>query len=141
MSDSPLFIRVAAAILEQNGCVLLARRAEAKDPLAGRWEFPGGKLEPGETPEACLQRELTEELGIETQIDKFFAESSYPETSIQLLAYRVRWTGGALCPKVHDKLAWVADDILHYDLLPADIPLAECWLNECVPAGVSKKSS
>lgn len=66
--------QVTAAVIEKDGRVLIAQR-KTGDALAGKWEFPGGKLEPGETPEACLRRELREEFGVETEIGDFICSS------------------------------------------------------------------
>lgn len=83
---------VTAAIIINNRKVLIAQRAEDQK-LAGKWEFPGGKVEAGETPEECLKREIKEELGIKIEVDKFFAESIYQYNTgtIKLLAYKARW--------------------------------------------------
>ena len=68
--------KVTAAVIEKDGKILIARR-KRDDSQAGKWEFPGGKLEAGETPEACLKRELREELGIETEVGAFFCSSRF----------------------------------------------------------------
>ena len=68
--------QVSGACLEKDGKILIARR-KTGDNLAGKWEFPGGKLEPGETPEACLKRELKEEFGVETRIGEFICASKF----------------------------------------------------------------
>ena len=118
---------VTAAILCQAGRVLVAQRADTRGPLAGKWEFPGGKLEPGETPQACLARELREELGIDVAVGALFGESIHADEqgSFRLLAYRVRWLTGALAPRVHAQIAWVTPaEARRLDLLPADAPLA-----------------
>lgn len=118
--------RVTAAILIENGQVLIARRPPS-DPHAGKWEFPGGKIEEGETPEACLQRELREELGITVFVGDCFGTSryTYDTGEIELLAYFAIWFQGELCPSFHDDFAWAAPEaLLNYDLLPADLPLA-----------------
>lgn len=119
-------IDVTAAIIEHEGRILLARRAPGQRG-EGKWEFPGGKLEPGETPEVCLARELAEEFTIRCAVDEFLGEScwEYDHGAIRLLAYRVRWIDGHFAPSVHDRLAWVSPaDLPTYDLLPADLPLA-----------------
>jgi 8-oxo-dGTP diphosphatase len=116
---------VAAAIIRKNGCVLLARRSPG-EKLAGFWEFPGGKVEDGETPEECLARELAEELDIRTRIGEKCAESlhQYDHGSFRIVAYFVDCIGGEPRPSVHDRLGWVEiDDIHEYQLLPADISI------------------
>jgi 8-oxo-dGTP diphosphatase len=118
---------VTAAIICKNEKILIARRA-AGENMAGGWEFPGGKLEKGETPEECLERELSEEFGVAARVGDFFCESiyRYPKGTIRLLAYFAEIVRGEIGLSVHDKIAWVtADEIRAYDLLPADIPIAE----------------
>lgn len=120
-------IQVTAAILWNRKRVMIARRRPGIK-FAGYWEFPGGKVEQGESPEGCLVRELEEEFSITVDIDHFFAEATYayPDRTVQLLAFTVRWLDGALTPVDHDLLAWVAPPRLsQYDLLPADRPVAE----------------
>jgi 8-oxo-dGTP diphosphatase len=121
-----LMMDVTAAILVAEGKVLIARRRpDASQP--GLWEFPGGKLEAGESPEECLRRELREELAVEIGVDGPFAESIHPQggRTIRLLAYRVRLLGGTPRPLEHAEIAWVAPgELERYDFLPADRPLA-----------------
>lgn len=117
---------VTAAIIFKHGKVLIARRAPGEN-CAGSWEFPGGKIERGETPEQCLARELQEEFDIQASIKDFIAESiyEYPTGSIRLLAYVAEVIAGDIKLHVHDDYAWVdLNDLLSYDLLPADMPIA-----------------
>ena len=121
------FIDVTAAVIRKNGNVLIARRAKGHH-LAGLWEFPGGKIENGETPEACLKRELFEEFGIEVRIGRFIAEScfSYTQKNIRLLAYEVEYLGGGFSLNAHSAVSWVAvDQLANYSFAPADIPILE----------------
>lgn len=114
--------RVTAAIIEREGKVLLARRS-GSGSAAGKWEFPGGSIEPGETPEQCLARELREELGIETRVGEFIASSrvSFGKSRLELLAYRVLSFSGDVRTVVHDEVSWVApEDLVLYDLAEAD---------------------
>ena len=118
---------VTAAIIIKDGKVFIARRAPGEN-YAGGWEFPGGKVEPLETPEECLRRELCEELGIEAKVSDFITDSiyEYPRGTIRLLAYRAEIMGGDIRLKVHDAYRWVeVQDLLKYELLPADIAIAE----------------
>jgi 8-oxo-dGTP diphosphatase len=118
-------ITVTAAIIVKDSHILAARR-RAGMHLAGLWEFPGGKLEPGETPEQCLARELTEEFGIETHIGRYLGESVHDdgEKIVRLLAYRVTHVSGDFALTDHDALKWLARDALYsVQWAPADIPL------------------
>lgn len=119
-------MEVTAAILMEAGKVLIARRRpDASQP--GLWEFPGGKIEAGETPEECLRRELREELAVEIGVEGPFAESIHAQAgrTIRLRAYRVRLLGGVPRPLEHADLAWAApEELERYDFLPADRPLA-----------------
>lgn len=123
---------VTAAILERDGCVLLAQRSAA-DPLALMWEFPGGTVEQGETPEECLRREIEEELGIHVDIVAFFGESRYRDDrgEIRLRAYKVRWLSGRIRPFVHADVRWVPiNELGRYDMAPADRPFVAQLLAE-----------
>lgn len=117
---------VTAAVIIKEGKVFIARRAPGENS-AGGWEFPGGKIEKGETPQESLKRELFEELGIKTEIGEFVAESvyEYPKGAIRLLAYRAEITDGKIELSVHDDCRWVPiGDMPVNGLLPADIPIA-----------------
>jgi len=118
---------VTAAVIYNDGKVLLTRRASG-EKHAGWWEFPGGKIEDGETPEHCLQRELMEELGITAVIGALVAESifAYDAGAIRLLAYQTEIISGQLTLRVHDEYRWVdASKLCTFRLLPADKPIAE----------------
>src|SRR5690606_9356862 len=121
---------MAAAITDARGRVLLARRTEGRD-LAGLWEFPGGKREPGETPEQALVRELREELGIEVKVGAplIAVAQQYPHKRLRLDVRRVtRWRG---TPRGHEgqALAWVPPDKLPgYAMPPADRPVVAALL-------------
>ena len=120
-------IRVTAAILINKDRVLIARRRD-DDKRAGKWEFPGGKIENNETPEACLAREMKEEFGIDVLVGEFFAESvySYDSETIQLLAYYTVWTGGNFSLNAHAAARWVAlNDLGEYEFTPADEPFVK----------------
>ena len=117
-------VTVTAAILEHKGKILVAQR-KASDRLSGLWEFPGGKLESGETPEECLKRELYEEFGIEVSVGHFVAESiyHYDHISIRLIAYVATLLGGLLEPTDHDDYRWVTiPELDRYEFAPADVP-------------------
>ncbi len=117
-------LEVTAAIIHHNGKILIARRP-AGDPLAGKWEFPGGKIEQGETPAECLQREIKEELGITILVGDFFADSiyAYPAKTVHLQAYFAAWSSGEIELRSHDAIAWATPaDLKQFDFAPADIP-------------------
>jgi mutator protein MutT len=119
-------IRVVAAVIERRGRVLLARRP-LRGPRGGKWEFPGGKVEPGESPEAALARELGEEFGIAAGVLGLVAVSvhRYPDLLVRLEAYWVRVKGGALVPREHSAVAWLAPErLLQQDLSAADVAIA-----------------
>jgi len=118
---------VTAAIILMDNRVLIAQRAPG-DKLAGKWEFPGGKLELGETPQECLKREIREELDVEIEVSGFFGESiyAYHSGTIKLMAFWCKWISGDFTLKVHSQIAWVNHVELDlYDFAPADIPLME----------------
>lgn len=117
----------AVALIDPDGRVLLAQRPEGKS-LAGLWEFPGGKVEQGETPEAALIRELHEELGIETWQSCLapltFASHSYPDFHLLMPLFVCRRWQGIPTPQEGQKLAWVQSNRLkEYPMPAADLPL------------------
>ncbi|MFK7904728.1 MAG: 8-oxo-dGTP diphosphatase MutT [Chitinophagales bacterium] len=120
-------IEVTAAVLKREGKILIAQRKEG-DRLAGKWEFPGGKIEEGESPEVCLQRELQEEFGVETRIGDFICESEYqyPHIHIRLLAYQTFYLSGDFQLHDHAAIQWISlTEMSSYDFAPADIPIVE----------------
>ena len=119
-------IDVTAAILRRGESVLVARRAAGRQ-LAGYWEFPGGKVENGESPEACLQRELEEEFGIAVEVGEFVAENvhDYGDKVVRLLAYEVVHIAGEFRLTDHDAIDWLPATQLHsIQLAPADVYIA-----------------
>ena len=122
-----LLLVTAAALIDPEGRVLLAQRPQGKS-LAGLWEFPGGKVEPGETPEQALIRELQEELGIDTWSSCLapltFASHSYPDFHLLMPLFACRRWNGIPTPREGQTLAWVRPDRLRdYPMPPADLPL------------------
>ncbi len=123
---------VTCTIIEKEGRILIARRA-ADQKLAGKWEFPGGKVEDGESPEECLKRELEEEFGIQAEVGEFICSNKhhYDHISIELMAFRVKYISGEFTLTDHDTIEWVApEELLNYDLAEADIPIAEMLNSE-----------
>jgi 8-oxo-dGTP diphosphatase len=127
ISTLPILLVAAVALVDSDGRVLLAQRPPGKH-LAGTWEFPGGKVHQGETPEAALIRELQEELGIETDAKCLapftFASHSYADFHLLMPLYVCRVWQGIARPCEGQVLAWVrAADLGQYEMPPADIPL------------------
>lgn len=122
-----LLLVAACAMVDADGRVLLAQRPEGKQ-LAGLWEFPGGKVEPGETPEQCIIRELHEEIGIETDIPCLapltFASHSYDDFHLLMPLFVCRRFRGIAQPREGQALKWVRPkQMREYPMPPADAPL------------------
>ncbi len=123
----PILLVAAVALVDIDGRVLIARRPEGK-PLAGLWEFPGGKLHGGETPEAALIRDLREELGIDTKASCLapiaFASHPYEDFHLLMPLYVCRVWQGTIAAREGQELAWVRPARLgDYPMPPADAPL------------------
>jgi len=123
----------ACALVDVDGRVLIAKRPVGKQ-LAGLWEFPGGKVEPGETPEACLIRELDEELGIQVihacLAPFVFASHAYDKFHLLMPLYLCRRWDGVAVAREHEALAWVRPEKMDdYPMPPADVPLV-AWLRD-----------
>ena len=117
----------AVALIDRDGRVLLAQRPEGKS-MAGLWEFPGGKVENGESPEAALVRELDEELGVETWDSCLapltFASHKYDDFHLLMPLFACRKWSGIVQPKEGQSLKWVAArDLSKYPMPAADLPL------------------
>jgi 8-oxo-dGTP diphosphatase len=117
----------ACALIDADGRVLIAERPAGK-PMAGLWEFPGGKIEAGERPEICLIRELKEELGIDVKekclAPLTFASHLYPNFHLLMPLYVCRRWEGIVEPREAQKLKWVRpNDLRNYPMPPADEPL------------------
>jgi 8-oxo-dGTP diphosphatase len=122
-----LVLVAAVALIDADGRVLLAERPQGK-PMAGLWEFPGGKVHEGETPEAALVRELKEELDIDTAescLAPFaFASHSYEDFHLLMPLYACRVWRGMVAPQEGQRVAWVRVEKLgDYPMPPADVPL------------------
>lgn len=127
MSSVPTVLVVAVALVDDDNRVLIAQRPEGKS-MAGLWEFPGGKVETGETPENALIRELKEELSIDVTaacLAPFtFASHTYEKFHLLMPLYVCRRWSGTPHPQEGQTLKWVrANTLKDYDMPPADIPL------------------
>lgn len=120
-------IDVTAAIIRRNGKVLIAKRSSTSS-LPNKWEFPGGKIDDGETPEECLKRELQEEFDIIVDVGDYLTESvyQYEQKKIRLIAFQVSTEADFETLNAHDDVRWVsAEELLDYDLAPVDVPIAK----------------
>ena len=118
---------VSAAIIIRNNEILIGRRSASVN-LTGFWEFPGGKQDPGETIQECLERELFEELSVPSVAGDVFHESifKYDGGTINLIGIMTELLDTKFTLSVHDKVEWVQiSELLSYKLAPADIPIAE----------------
>ncbi len=127
MTGLPVVLVAACALIDADGRILLAQRPHGKT-MAGLWEFPGGKIEAGETPEACLIRELQEELGITTQpaclAPLTFASHAYETFHLLMPLFVCRRFGGTPIGREGQALKWVRPkDLRNYPMPPADEPL------------------
>lgn len=126
-AGTPIVLVSAVALLDADNRVLLAQRPDDKS-MAGLWEFPGGKVDPGETPEAALIRELGEELGIDTVESCLapigFASHGYDDFHLLMPLFVCRKWQGEPTPREGQTLAWVRPNALRdYPMPPADVPL------------------
>ncbi len=126
-ADRPIVLVAAVALVDRDGRVLIARRPEGK-AMAGLWEFPGGKVDHGETPETALIRELDEELGIRVPARCLapltFASHAYEEFHLLMPLYVCRNWDGIITAREGQELEWVRPMLLgDYDMPPADEPL------------------
>ncbi len=114
---------VTAALIRDKQKILIAQRGRTKR-YGWRWEFPGGKVKSGETPEACLRREIREELNLEIQVEEHFctAHHEYPDFHIELMAFWCSVVGGSLRLEEHEQVRWVTiPEMEQYDFVEADL--------------------
>ena len=125
-------IQVTAGIILRDDEVLIAKRGGGGN-LDGKWEFPGGKIKSDESPQACLRRELVEELDMTVEVGEFFGESvyEYRDKTVRLLGFLAKWVDGDIKPQVHREVEWAKiSSLTDYDFLPADLPLVKKLINE-----------
>ncbi len=119
--------KVTAGIVEKDGKVLIAKRKTGKC-IGAKWEFPGGKLEDGETLKECLRRELKEELNFDVEVGEFFESSTFScgDRKIELLAYRVLYLSGELQLNDHEEVKWVKpSELMNYEFTLPDVPIVK----------------
>ncbi|WP_425801634.1 (deoxy)nucleoside triphosphate pyrophosphohydrolase [Desulfitobacterium sp. Sab5] len=127
MLERNAVLEVVALLLIQGEKVLVAQRPK-KDRLAYKWEFPGGKIEKGESPEDALIREIQEELGVSIRVLSHFKtiEHLEPPVPLRLYAYFAQLQGGNPVPQEQQNIQWIPfNELLSLDFAPADIPLAQ----------------
>ena len=121
-------ITVVAALIEKDEKYLIARRSTGSEDVLGKWEFPGGKVEKGETEEHAIEREIKEEFEMNIQAIRFLTNNvcEYPTKIIDLRLYECKYLSGEFNLHDHSEYKFVnKEDIINFDLCPADIPLAE----------------
>ena len=122
-------IEVVAGLIYKGGNVLIAKRSTGDPNVLGKWEFPGGKVEPGETDEEALEREFKEEFELEIKANKFIINNicEYPTKTVDLKLYQCEYISENFNLHDHSEYKWVdPNKLISYDLAPADIPLAKC---------------
>jgi len=122
---------VAAAVMKQENRILICQRAR-DDDFGLLWEFPGGKLEEGETPEQCIVREITEELGLDIRVTGILAVTKHNdgEQDVHFTFYEVEIISGEVTLNVHETAVWAPlDTLTEYDFMGADRPIVDLLLN------------
>jgi 8-oxo-dGTP diphosphatase len=117
-------VRVSAAIIRNSDNEILICQRGPGGSCQFLWEFPGGKIEPGESPEECLVRECREELGIDIEVQDLFEQTkySYPERDIEFMFFRTSLINGVPASSVHNSIKWVLPDRLdEFEFCPADV--------------------
>lgn len=125
-------ILVVAALIKKNNNVLIARRSTGDENVLGKWEFPGGKVEPNETEEHAIEREIKEEFELNIKANKYITNNvcEYPTKTVDLRLYECEYISGEFKLHDHSEYKWVnINELLNYDLAPADIPLAKYIAN------------
>jgi len=128
----PSVIEIAIGLVWKEGRLLIARRP-AGVHLAGLWEFPGGKIESGEAPAACVLRELWEEVGIEAEVtnERAVIEFTYPERTVRLHPLDCRWLTGEPQPACCEEPRWVLPtELAGYEFPAANVPLLDALMGE-----------
>ncbi|MCL4361820.1 (deoxy)nucleoside triphosphate pyrophosphohydrolase [Candidatus Dependentiae bacterium] len=127
---------IAAAIIERDGKILIARRADQSKCHPGKWEFPGGKVEAGETLQECLKRELFEELGIHAEVGEYFCTSTFYHKDVlfDMCVFKVPSFKGEIKLNEHSAIAWVTiSELANYDYPEPDLPIIELLQRTALP--------
>lgn len=125
-------ILVVAALIKKNNDVLIARRSTGDENVLGKWEFPGGKVEPNETEGHAIEREIKEEFELNIKANKYITNNvcEYPTKIVDLRLYECEYISGEFKLHDHSEYKWVnINELLNYDLALADIPLAKYIAN------------
>ena len=123
-----MMIKVVACLIEKDNKVLIAKRSTGDPNVLGKWEFPGGKVEPNEGEKHAIEREIKEEFELEIKASKYLVNNicEYPKKTVDLRLYSCKYISGDFNLHDHSEYKWVEkDNLLNYDLAPADIPLAK----------------
>ena len=121
-------ISVIAALVEKDNKYLIAKRKEGDEPSIGKWEFPGGKMEPGENERQAVEREIKEEFGVTVKAKEYITSSiwDYPTRTIEVRLYRCEYIEGEFNLYVHSEIKFVSkEELLNFDYAPADRALAK----------------
>lgn len=121
-------IKVVAALIRKEGNVLIAKRSTGDLNVLGKWEFPGGKVQPEESEKTAIEREILEEFELKIVARKFITNNicEYPTKVVDLRLYECEYISGKFNLHDYSEYKWVSPkNLLNYDLAPADIPLAE----------------
>ena len=121
-------IKVVAALILRDNKVLIAKRSTGDPNVFGKWEFPGGKVEPNEDEKHAIEREIKEEFELEIKANNFIVNNvcEYPKKTVDLRLYSCDYIAGEFKLHDHSEYTWVErNKLLKYDLAPADIPLAK----------------
>ena len=121
-------IIVVAALIKKEDKILIAKRSTGDKNVLGKWEFPGGQVEKDENEKVAIEREIKEEFELKIKAEKYITNNicNYPTKVVDLRLYRCKYISGGFKLHDHSEYVWIdANNILDYDLAPADIPLAK----------------
>ncbi len=125
--------KIAAAVIEQGDKILIAQRSNKNDGLENKWEFPGGKQEPGETLQECLKRELYEEFGIVAKVGEYITCSAFTHknTYFEMEVFKVPSFTGTITLFEHKEIRWITrKELPNFDYPQPDLPIVELLMKE-----------